>query len=702
MRIFPYDRDNRHTGIQKHNSQKRRSIGQLGFSFAPQFATPIVWLIFAVIFSAIEISSPSVARSEIKDNENPLSAEVKVVPYQVGVGGTGEFVVDLTLAEGYHAYLERFKFALDEPEGLNIASPKIEPVIQFMDAVSKKLKEGIQNKAQMHVLFEVPNGFATKSYTAHIRITYQACTEEHCLFPKTINLTTPFAITASMGAANAPIIQNNTVGKQQLRGMNPQSTELIQKSDLELALAKGTLPALLLVFIVGFLTSLTPCIYPMIPITLAVLGAHTSHNEQGKIRGLALSIVYVLGIATTYSSLGVAAASTGALFGSALSNIWVVTGLALIFVAMGLSMYGLFEIQAPAFIRNNLGVGKTSPSHIDSSGKTLGAHTKGYLGAYITGLVAGVVASPCVGPVLVSVLAFIAKTQDKLLGFMLLFTFALGMGMLLIALGLSSHLLRRLPRAGSWMESVKFIFGTTMVAMALYYIAPLYPAWLFRFLLGLSVLLIASFYGAFLPNAHLKGWMFARKGLMLGAFIVGAAFAASGLLEKSGYKLANLSTSSSSGNSQGTSDSMTSGSSPISTITTTEKGKSTNIIDNNAEGSFSKLAWITYTDSKLNEALKSGQPVILDFSAEWCVACKELERFTFTDPRIRGLSDQFVLLQVDATEGSAALDKLKAKYSVFGLPTMIFFDKMGTQKKSATVLGFEDADTFLKKMKSVL
>jgi thiol:disulfide interchange protein DsbD len=554
----------------------------------------------------------------------------------------------MDLAENYHAYLDRFKFVIESPEGLKLDRQRVSPIVPFMDVVSKKMKDGVKGHAEMRLTFEVPESFKQTQYNVEVRLTYQACTEDHCLFPKTIPLKTSFTVTPAMASGQA--------------GEAPQARPTAPPSEFENALGRGTIAALVFVFAVGFLTSLTPCVYPMIPITLAVLGARSHQHGHNKIRSLALSIVYVLGIALTYSALGVTAATTGSLFGSALSNIWVVGALAVLFVAMGLSMYGLFEIQAPAFIRDRVGLAKTN---------------SGYLGAFVTGIIAGVVASPCVGPVLVSVLAYIAKTQDRFLGFILLFTFALGMGVLFIVLGVSGTLLQRLPRAGGWMDGVKFIFGTTMIGMALNYIAPLTPMWIFRILLGLTVVLITSFFGAFAPNPTLSPLGRIKKGLMFAAFLIGVVFAAIGILERAGVSLFRPAPA-------------LAGSGSV-----------------NGEGGdfaepFPKLAWQPFSDMALKNALKKKEPVIIDFYADWCAACKELERYTFIDPRIRGLSDQFTLLKVDATEDSPALEKLKNTYQVLGLPTMIFYDTKGGLRSDLTLTGFEEADKFLARMNQAL
>jgi thiol:disulfide interchange protein DsbD len=606
-----------------------------------------IWLQIALIGIFTTLSLTALAFGESFDSEDdvnasPLSAIGRLHPSAIEPGATAEIVIEMELADRYHAYLDKFKLTVTEPSDFKLDEFKITPVVQFMDTFSKKMKDGVEKKATMRALVEIPESATLGKRKGILALTYQACTKEHCLFPKTISLDMPYEVIAAKTAEGNQIATN---------GLTPGAISSPLVGDqFHNALEQGTLFALLVVFGMGFLTSLTPCIYPMIPITLAILGTRT--QGQSRLKSFSLSFVYVLGIAITYAILGVIAASTGSLFGSALSNIWVVTGIAAIFILMAVSMYGFFELQAPAFIRNRFGGSPTSSS---------------FSGAFLTGLVAGVVASPCVGPVLVSVLAYIAQTQNLILGFTFLFTFALGMGVLFMILGTSSSLITKVPKAGPWMNATKFIFGSIMVAMAFYFVKPHYPSWLLLVLVGLSAVLISSAHGAFESgiNVDLTGRL--RKGLMLTLLTLGLTLVGVGTGEKAGFKVLTL----------------------IG-------------FEQTSSSATAKLPWAKYSKANLEQALATGKPVILDFWAEWCGACIELEEKTFIDPRIQSLSREFVLLKFDATEGSPELDELKAVYGVMGLPTMIFYDTKGVRRSDLTVLGFEDADTFLGRMKAAL
>lgn len=589
------------------------------------------------------------AETDSAMNENPLKASARVELLSPDAKD-GKVVIDLDLVEPYKAYADRFKLVVENPQGAELSELKLEPLIQFMDTFTKKMKDGIKKHGTMTATLKLPS---PDPKGLKLKLTYQACTTEHCLFPKNIILEP--TIVHGAHSAEAPLAPT---GKTISETPPTNNGTAGGSSDFEKAMSGGILSAIVFMLVAGFLTSLTPCIYPMIPITLAILGASDRRSgvraanapPRSKLRGFFLSIFYVLGIATTYSILGVTAASTGALFGSALSNIWVVSALGILFVLMGLSMYGLFEIQAPAFIRDRLGQGKSEA---------------GYGSSYLTGLAAGVVASPCIGPVLVSVLAYIAQTQNKLLGFVLLFSFAMGMGVLFIVLGTSSSLISKVPKAGAWMDIVKFVFGTTMIGMALYYVAPVYPEWAVRGLLGLAIVLIASAYGVFAVAD--TGIARVKKGASVAAFCIGIALLMASALEKTGVKVGALQQAS-----------------------------------NGAVKGVSQLPWQKYSDELLEKALAEKKPILIDFWADWCGACHELEERTFPDARIQAAGLKFALLKVDATEDSPELGKLKRKYGVLGLPTMIFYDPTGKVRSELTVTGFEDADSFIQKMNKAI
>jgi thiol:disulfide interchange protein DsbD len=614
--------------MRKSNSATIKVIGVYTFLLA---ALVVVLTAASSIVFAFGENSQKTDEVDLKD---PLTASVRLQPSIVEAGGTIEVIVALNLAEKYHAYLDRLKLTIEKPDDLKLAPFKVAPLVKFHDPASKSQKTGIEGRATMRAVMEVPTGFNHGRHNISLKLIYQACTAEHCLFPKNLILQAPLIVASEIemplkvgGAANTS--GSETDGNQ-----------------FEAALKESLLSAFLLVFGVGFLTCLTPCIYPMIPITLAVLGARA--HGQSHWRNFSLALAYVLGIALTYAVLGLLAASTGGFFGSALSNIWVVSGIALVFFTMGLSMFGLFEVQAPAFVRNRLGAARS---------------TTGYSGALATGLLAGIVASPCIGPVLVSILAFIAQTQNQLLGFLLLFTFAIGMGIPFIVLGMSSSALTRLPKAGPWMEIIKVFFGFIMVGMAFYYIRPLYPVWLFHFLLGSALAGLAGFFGVFIKNKPPTLHEYLRRLFSITVLLIGVVISLMGVGERYGVRLFGP---------------------------RVPQGPK-----------HSALAWKPYSKAELTRAREMKLPVLIDFTAEWCGACQEMEEKTFPDPRIVAASQKFVLLQIDGTEDNPELSELIKEFKVPGFPTYIFYGRDGENRHDLTGLGFIPADNFLKRMNSL-
>ena len=267
--------------------------------------------------------------------------------------------------------------------------------------------------------------------------------------------------------------------------MNPQGVTIAKLSIAQQIQEKGLLLTLVGIFIAGILLSFTPCVYPMIPITLGLIGAR---GEGKPLKGLVLSSVFVLGIVITYSSLGVAAALTGSLFGALMQSKTVLLAIVLIFTAMALSMFGLYDIAVPSAV----------------SSKLAGKKKKGLVGVFVLGIVAGIVASPCSSPVLASLLVYVSATQNPAHGFIMFFTFAIGMGLLFIAIGTFPNFLGALPKAGVWMDEVKKFFGLLLLGVAFYYLSFVLYQQLFIYFLvvAVSLILLGVFTGAFTPLAR--------------------------------------------------------------------------------------------------------------------------------------------------------------------------------------------------------
>ena len=382
----------------------------------------------------------------------------------------------------------------------------------------------------------------------------------------------------------------------------------------------------------GVLTSLTPCVYPLIPITVAVFGAR---EARSRLQAIGLTLVYIAGMAVMFSSLGYAAASSGKVFGSFLSNPWVLAGLGIFFAAMAASMFGAFEIALPRGLALRLN-------------RVGGA---GWGGAFAMGLVAGIIAAPCTGPVLASLLTVVATSAQPLLGLVLLFAYALGVGLPFLLLGGFSV---SLPKSGPWMEGVKSVFGIALLALALHYWKDAIPG------------VRSALAGAALPS--LVGPLAAFVGILLGA------------IHRSFHGPAREKTFKGFG------------------VALVVLGAFVRISTGGPQGG---IPWTYDLEAALARAHAEGKPVMVDFWAEWCAACKELDRHTFTHPEVLAEVEKFVPVKIDGTLEDEKVLALYDRYGVQGLPTVLFLRPDGQPVDAPRITGFVDGPRFAREMRKM-
>ncbi|MCA9528688.1 MAG: thioredoxin family protein [Myxococcales bacterium] len=374
-------------------------------------------------------------------------------------------------------------------------------------------------------------------------------------------------------------------------------------------------PALGMIFIAGLVTSLTPCVYPMIAITVSVFGAR---QAKTRIEGAMLSVAFILGMAALFTPLGVIATLTGHAMGSELSNPFVLAGLGLLFGAMALSMFGLFDLNLPAGLRNRLAqVGGT-----------------GYRGAFLLGFASGLIAAPCTGPVLAVLLTWVGTTQSVAFGALSLFVYSLGLGVLFFFVGTFAM---SLPKSGRWLASVKSAFGVVMLALALYYVMPILP--------------IA------LPAQRTTAWIAGAAvalvlGLALGAIHLSFTDASTGRRVRKGLGVA-LATG----------------------------GLVAAIFWVVALPAGARIAWHEDYAAARAQAHSQNKPLLVDFGADWCGACKELDHDTLSDPRVVAESRRFVAVRVDLSAGQDTPQKwaLLRDYKQPGLPLVVLHDASGAE-----------------------
>lgn len=579
-------------------------------------------------------------------------------------GKTGHLAVVYQIPDQSHVQLNDF-FYVELPEGTpaTLGAPLLPSTIEYAE------EPVFQGKTTVFVPITLNSDAPKGPLSIDVLAGYQACMEEPvfvCYAPdeKTVKVefevggtrvnSTNEAVFAAMpsgapgGAASGggESASEDGSGEEWIQQAEvPEGTDLASK--LEHALATGSFFAFLIVFIGGVLTSFTPCVYPMIPITISYIGG----SAKGKLGGFFLSLFFVLGIALMYSSLGLIASLTGGLFGSAMQSTPVLVVVGLVFFAMGASMLGAFDLAVPSGVQSKLQSGPRT----------------GVIGAIFMGMVTGIVASPCVGPVLVVLLTGVAKYCSPVYGFFLLFTFACGLGLLFIIIGTFAGALSALPQAGQWMDTVKHVFGVILIAMGIYYVRTLIGQDLTWMALGLLVLIAGTFYGAFRPvPEHAEHGLLFRKGLGIAMVICGGFALLAGFAGLAGFQLAAA------------------GGGAGGAVASAHPG----------------LDWVINEDeAALATAIAEGKPVVIDFYADWCGACKELDHQTWVDPTVQAEADRFVAIKMDFTEKSDWSKAKYAEYGITGLPTVVFIDSKGDEQER--FFGFRNAESVLASMKMV-
>ncbi len=388
------------------------------------------------------------------------------------------------------------------------------------------------------------------------------------------------------------------------------------------------------IFFGGIALNLTPCVYPMIPITVSFFGGRAAGGGHAKRRLVAHGVCYLFGLALTNSALGVAAALTGSLMGAVLQNPVVLVMVAAVMIVFAASLFGLWELRLP-------------------SGLTQAAATShtGYFGSFFMGLTLGVIAAPCIGPFVLGLLTWVASLGSPWLGFLVFFTLSMGLGLPLFVLAVFAGQLQKLPRSGGWMLWVRKLMGWVLVGMAVHFLRPILTE-------SAAVWLIAGV--ALAAGLHL-GWLDRNM----------APFRAFGWL-KTGVGLAGI---------------------VLATFLVTSwvlKGPG--------------VAWKPYSDGLLSEARNLKKPVVMDFYATWCTPCRELEEITFHDAAVVKLAeDAFVMVKVDVTRSdNPTHDRLLREYGVKGVPTVVFLDPEGNERRELRLVDSLSADQMLNRMSQLL
>lgn len=559
-------------------------------------------------------------------------------------------VVNYRLAPGTYLYRDRLKLDVTAPGGVTVKQAET-PQPDVKDDPNFGRTEVYHH--DFSATFTLSRALSADEKLS-AEAGYQGCNETAgiCYPP----LTTPFTLAVAQAVTPQALPSKSEPAMQ---SAPPQPAPESDTSRIEKVLKGGSFFGVLAAFFgFGLLLALTPCVFPMIPILSGIIAGQ--NKTVTKTSGFLLALAYVLGMAITYALAGVAAALSGTLLSNALQNPWALGVGALIFVALALSMFGFYELQLPSAIQSQFS---------ERANRIKGGHFAGVFGM---GAVSAVIVGPCVAPPLAAALAFIAQTGNTVLGGAALFMLALGMGVPLLLVGLSAGAL--LPRAGAWMNAVKYSFGVLMLAIAIYLISSVIPAWLNMLLWATLLIASAIYLHALEPlPSTASGWKRLWKGIGVvlliagGALLVGVAGGSRDVLQPLDVFKVGVAANAAAKDSA-------------------EAGHSS---------AFARIKTVAELDARL--AAARGKPVMLDFIADWCVSCKEMERYTFSDPKVQAQLRNRVLLQADVTANTEDDRTLLKRFNLFGPPGMIFWNADGSQS-DYTVVGYEPPEKFLESL----
>ena len=472
---------------------------------------------------------------------------------------------------------------------------------------------------------KTPTDILPGKYKLIADIEYQSCNNSTCLPPMNVQDTLDIIVTsnkADVNNINIELFKNLKLGLSNTTSITTTDNGDSITSSLE---SHGLLIGLLLVFLGGLALNLTPCVYPLIPITIGYFGG----QSEGSTKKLFLmGLLFVIGLALTYSVIGVVTALSGAVFGSLLQNTYVILSIVLIFLVLSLSMFGVYEFKLP-----------------DALVAKAGGAKGGYFGAFFMGLTMGIVAAPCIGPFVLGLVTYVAAKGDPFFGFLMFFVLAIGLGLPYLFLAIFSGKIKNLPRAGEWMDGVKHVFGFLLIGMALYFLLPLLPKSFSGYVLPVFMIITAIYLLFFEKLAKdVKGFKIFR--IVFSVILIGVA---------------------------------------VYTLIPSEKNS---------------IKWQKYSEQILTAKTDGKKGTIIDFYADWCIPCKELDASTFSDPKVIEESEKFINLKADMTKSLADdVEALRNKYKIVGVPTVLILDKNGNEVKRIT--GFVPPEEFYRILEMV-
>jgi thiol:disulfide interchange protein DsbD len=595
------------------------------------------------------LASSAFAADDFLDPAQAFRASVQVRDAQ-----TIELRFDV--APGYHLYRDRI-IVTPLVGAATLGEPVLPRGKQEFDEAFGKMVETLRGA----VVVQLPLRNASRDFG--VALSYQGCADKGlCYAPQDAGITArvkdgaltqvtwmPEGLPATTAPGSTAVTTATASTAATTAAPAPTTTESAS-GRVESALRSGNLLTVAGVFLVaGLLLSFTPCVLPMVPILSSIIVG--TNGPVSRAKGFGLALAYSLGMALVYTALGVAAGLAGEGLAAALQNAWVLGAFALLLALLSLSMFGVYELQMPSSIQEKLNAG---------AGRLRGGQ---HVGVFAMGGLSALIVGPCVAAPLAGALVFISQSRDVLIGGLALFSLAAGMSVPLLLVGVSAGSL--LPRTGAWMEGVKHLFGVLLLGVALWIVSPVLPGAVVMGIVGTGLLVGAAWLFD-RRAAQASGRQRLVRGFALVLGLVGVAQVA-GALSGGGDLLQPLAGFTAGG---------TRGSAQAATEAPT----------------FRRVRSTAELDTVLNSA--GGRPVMLDFYADWCVACKEMEHLTFNQPPVRSRLAGALLLQADVTANSDEDKALLKRFGLFGPPGIVFFDGSGREKAGTRVVGFQAPQEF--------